>query len=104
MDWAILIASGVLEAVWASALGASDGFKRRVPTVIFLIAAPLSLVGLGIALNTLPTGTAYAIWTATGAALTVAYAMVRGNESVSVAKILLILGIISCVVGLKVIA
>lgn len=104
MDWAILIASGVLEAVWASALGASDGFKRRVPTIVFLITAPLSLVGLGIALNTLPTGTAYAIWTATGAALTVGYAMVRGNESVSVAKILLILGIISCVVGLKVIA
>ena len=104
MDWLILVFSGVLEAVWASALGASDGFKKRGPTILFLITAPLSLVGLGIALNTLPTGTAYAVWTAIGAALTVAYAMLRGNEPVSIMKILLILGIISCVVGLKVIA
>lgn len=104
MDWLILVFSGVLEAVWASALGASDGFKKRGPTILFLITAPLSLVGLGIALNTLPTGTAYAVWTATGAALTVAYAMLRGNEPVGVVKILLILGIIGCVVGLKVIA
>lgn len=104
MDWAILIFSGVLEAVWASALGASHGFRRRGPTIVFLVAAPLSLVGLGLALQTLPTGTAYAIWTATGASLTVAWAMLRGNEPVSIVKILLILGIVSCVVGLKVIA
>lgn len=104
MDWVILIASGVLEAVWASALGASKGFKRRIPTIVFLITAPLSLAGLGIALATLPTGTAYAIWTATGASLTVAWAMLRGHEPVSLLKVLLIVGIISCVVGLKVIA
>lgn len=104
MAWIILLLSGVMEAVWATALGASDGFKKRLPTVVFVIAAPLSLVGLGIALDTLPTGTAYAIWTATGASLTVAWAMLRGVEPVSLAKICLILGIIGCVVGLKVLA
>lgn len=104
MDWFILIVSGVLEAVWASALGASNGFKKRGPTLLFLVTAPLSLIGLGLALATLPTGTAYAIWTATGASLTVAWAMLRGHEPVSVVKVLLILGIIGCVVGLKVIA
>lgn len=104
MAWLILIASGVLEAVWATALGASDGFRKKAPTVVFFVAAVLSLVGLGIALETLPTGTAYAIWTAIGASLTVAWAMWRGTEPVSLAKILLIAGIIACVVGLKVIA
>lgn len=104
MAWIILLLSGVMEAVWATALGASDGFKKRLPTVVFLITAPLSLVGLGIALDTLPTGTAYAIWTATGASLTVAWAMLRGVEPVSLVKICLILGTIGCVVGLKVLA
>lgn len=104
MAWIILLLSGVMEAVWATALGASDGFKKRLPTVVFLITALLSLVGLGIALDTLPTGTAYAIWTATGASLTVAWAMLRGVEPVSLVKICLILGIIGCVVGLKVLA
>ena len=66
MDWVILIASGVLEAVWATALGLSNGFKKLVPTIIFVIAAIGSLGGLGIALHTLPTGTAYAVWTGIG--------------------------------------
>ena len=48
MDWVILIASGVLEAVWATALGLSNGFKKLVPTIIFVIAAIGSLGGLGI--------------------------------------------------------
>ena len=104
MSWVILLASGVMEAVWASALGASDGLRRWKPTVVFFVGAVLSLVGLGIALETLPTGTAYAVWTATGALLTVAWAMLRGTEPVSLVKVLLIVGIIACVVGLKVIA
>lgn len=104
MAWVILLASGVLEAVWASALAASDGLTRLRPTIVFIVASVLSLGGLGLALNTLPTGTAYAVWTATGASLTVAWAMIRGVESVSLVKILLLIGIVSCVVGLKVLA
>ncbi|SHI44565.1 quaternary ammonium compound-resistance protein SugE [Tessaracoccus bendigoensis DSM 12906] len=104
MDWVILLASGVLEAVWATALGRSDGFRRPWPTVVFVVASILSLVGLGIALHTLPTGTAYAVWTATGASLTVIWAMVTGTERASVAKVLLLGGIVVCVVGLKVLA
>lgn len=104
MDWVILIASGVLEAVWATALGRSNGLKRLVPTVIFVVAAILSLGGLGIALNTLPTGTAYAVWTATGASLTVIWAMLTKVEPASVKKVLLLTGIIACVIGLKVVS
>ena len=104
MDWVILLASGVLEAVWATALGRSDGLRSPVPTAIFAVTAVLSLVGLGFALNTLPTGTAYAVWTATGASLTVAWAMLTRVEPVSIAKVLLLVGIVTCVVGLKVVA
>lgn len=104
MDWVILIASGVLEAVWATALGRSDGLRRPVPTTVFVLASVASLVGLGIALNTLPTGTAYAVWTATGASLTVLWAMVTGVERASLLKVVLLVGIVACVVGLKVLA
>ncbi len=104
MDWVILIASGVLEAVWATALGRSDGFKKKIPTIVFIVASILSLGGLGIALHTLPTGTAYAIWTATGASLTVIWAMITKVEKASLAKVLLLCGIVACVVGLKVLA
>ncbi|MFW7414392.1 DMT family transporter [Demequina sp. SO4-18] len=101
MPWIILIASGVLEAVWATALSRSQGFTRLWPTVIFGIALIASMGGLAYALRTLPVGTAYAIWVAVGAALTVIYAMATGAESFSILKVLLILGIVSCVVGLK---
>ncbi len=104
MDWVILIASGTLEAVWANALAASNGFKKPGPSVLFAITAVLSLVGLGIAMTTLPTGTAYAVWVSIGATLTVAYAMARGNEPITVAKILLLVGIVGCVVGLKLVS
>ena len=71
---------------------------------LFIVAGVLSLVGLGTALATLPTGTAYAVWTATGASLTVAWAMLTGAESASVKKVLLLTGIVVSVVGLKVIS
>lgn len=102
MDWVILLVSGVLEAVWASALGASDGLRRRGPTILFVVASAASLGGLGLAMRTLPPGTAYAVWTGVGATLTAAWAFARGTEAVTVAKVLLLLGIVACVVGLKV--
>jgi len=90
--------------VWATALGRSDGLRRPVPTTVFVLASVASLVGLGIALNTLPTGTAYAVWTATGASLTVLWAMLTCVERASLLKVLLLVGIVACVVGLKVLA
>ncbi|MFD4421005.1 DMT family transporter [Agromyces sp. NPDC058484] len=103
MDWIILIASGVLEAIWATALGASKNFRRLWPTVIFVIALVLSMAGLAFAMTTLPVGTAYAVWVGIGAVLTVAYAMIFGGERASLVKVLLLVGIIGCVVGLKVV-
>lgn len=104
MDWAILIGSGIFEAVWATALGASRGLRRPLPTAIFLVASVISMWGLAVAMETIPTGTAYAVWTATGASLTVAWAMARGTEPATLARVLLLLGIVACVVGLKAVA
>lgn len=103
MDWVILLSAAVLEAVWASALGASDGLKKLKPTLLFVVASFASLYGLSLAMVTIPVGTAYAVWTATGATLTVAYAMVRGTEPVTLIRMLFLLGIVGCVVGLKVV-
>ena len=101
MPWLILVASGVLEAVWATALGRSEGFTRLVPSVVFLITSALSMVGLAYAMRSLPVGTAYAVWVGIGASLTVAYAIWTGDEAFSWVKVFLLLGIIGCVMGLK---
>jgi len=101
MSWIVLIVSGVLEAVWATALSKSDGFTRAVPTTVFCVALCLSMGGLAIAMRQLPVGTSYAVWVGIGAVLTVGYAMATGTETVSLVKVLLLLGIVSCVVGLK---
>lgn len=104
MAWLVLVASGVFEAVWAVALGKSEGFSKLVPSVVFAGALAISMGGLAFAMKTLPTGTAYAIWVAIGASLAVVYGMVTGAEAVSVAKVLLIMGLIGCVVGLKLVS
>ncbi|UGT45456.1 multidrug efflux SMR transporter [Nocardia yamanashiensis] len=104
MYWIVLLASGVFEAVWATALGKSEGFTRLAPSLVFGIALLASMAGLAYAMRGLPVGTAYAVWVGTGAVLTVAYAMATGTEPVSALKILLLGGIVACVIGLKIIA
>lgn len=102
MSWIVLVLSGVLEAVWATALGKAAGFTRLVPSLVFGVGLVLSMCGLAYAMRDLPTGTAYAVWVGIGAALTAAYAMVSGDEPVSLVRIALLLGVVGCVVGLKV--
>lgn len=101
MHWLVLLISAVLEAVWATALGDSDGFTRPVPVVVFFVGVTLSMLGLGYAMRDIPIGTAYAVWTGTGAALTVTYAMATGAEPVTFLRILFIAGIVGAVIGLK---
>lgn len=104
MSWLILILSGLLEAVWATALGASHGFTVLGPTIVFGLGLVASMVGLGWAVRSIPIGTAYAVWTGIGAALTVVWAMVAGTEAVSVAKVVCLVGIVGAVVGLKLVS
>mgnify|MGYP003938681367 CR=1 FL=1 len=103
MAWFVLVLSGALEAVWATALSRSEGLHRLWPSVVFVVALAASMLGLGYAMRTLPVGTAYAVWVGIGAALTVGWAMATGAEPVSAVRLLLVLGIVACVVGLKVV-
>lgn len=101
MDWAILVVSGAMEAVWAQALDRSEGFTQPVPSIVFVVALAASMLGLSHAVRTIPLGTAYAVWVGIGAALTVAWGVASGAESFSWTKVLLITGLVACVVGLK---
>lgn len=101
LAWIVLIVSGILEAVWATALGASQGFSRPIPSAVFVVGLLLSMAGLGYAVREIPTGTAYAVWVGVGAALTVGYAMLTGAESVSPVRLALVALLVMCVVGLK---
>ena len=101
MSWLVLVLSGVLEAVWATALGRSEGFSRLAPSLVFAGALVLSMLGLAYAMRELPIGTAYAVWVGIGAVLTVAIAIVSDEETVSAVKVLLLAGIVGCVLGLK---
>lgn len=101
MAWVVLLVSAVLEAVWATALGMSDGFARPLPTVVFVIASVASFLGLAWAMKRIPLSVAYSVWVGVGAGLTVSWAMLTGAEAVSAAKIVLLIGLIGSVVGLK---
>ena len=102
MYWLALAISGVLEAVWATALARSEGLSRLAPSSVFAVAALTSFAGLAYAMKGLPVGTAYAVWVGIGAALTAGYAMWTGDEPASIVRVLLLLGIVACVIGLKV--
>jgi quaternary ammonium compound-resistance protein SugE len=101
LSWIVLLASGILEAVWATALGKAEGFTKLWPSITFGVALLASMAGLAFAMRDISTGTAYAVWVGVGAALTVLYAMVFGGDGVSLVKVLLILGLVGCVIGLK---
>lgn len=104
MPWIVLIASALLEAVWATALGMSEGLTRLVPSLVFLIATTLSTIGLWWAAKTIPMGTAYAVWTGLGAALTAGYAMIYGTEPATILRIIFLAGIVASAVGLKLVS
>jgi quaternary ammonium compound-resistance protein SugE len=104
MAWLVLVASGVLEAVWATAMDRSDGFSRLLPSLIFGVSLLFSMAGLAFAMRSLPTGTSYAVWVGVGAVLTVGYAMLTGDETASPVKVLLIAGVVGCIAGLKVVS
>lgn len=102
MAWITLVVSGALEAVWAVALGRSQGFTKLAPTVVFAAALVASTAGLAYAMRELPVGTSYAVWVGIGAVLTVVYGMSTGAEPVSALKVLFLAAIIGGVVGLKI--
>lgn len=102
MHWLILILAGVLEVVWAVGLKYTEGFTKLVPSALTLAAMAGSVGLLGLALRTLPLGTAYAIWTGIGTVGTVIYGIVMLNEPASAVRLACIAMIVGGIIGLKV--
>ena len=101
MTWIILILAGLLEVTWAVGLKYTEGFTKLVPTA-FTVAAMVGSIGLlGLALRTLPLGTAYAIWTGIGTVGTVIFGIVVLNEPASAVRLGCIAMIVGGIVGLK---
>ena len=101
MAWVILAAAGLLEIGWAIGLKYTDGFTRLGPTVATVAAMVASMVLLGLAMRTLPVGTAYAVWTGIGTVGTVLLGMVLFGESAQPIRLLCIAMIVGGIAGLK---
>jgi quaternary ammonium compound-resistance protein SugE len=100
MSWFILVIAGLFEIGWAVGLKYTDGFTRPWPTVLTVGAMIVSLGLLGIALKTLPVGTAYAVWVGVGAAGTAIAGMLLFAETVSGWKIMSLAMVIAGIAGL----
>ncbi|HHY07963.1 MAG TPA: QacE family quaternary ammonium compound efflux SMR transporter [Corynebacteriales bacterium] len=104
MAWVILVVSGALEAVWAGALERMDGFRKKLPILAFVVGLFLSMGGLAIAMRDLPAGTAYAAWVGVGAGTTVLWSWATGIEKMNATRLALLVALIACIVGLRVVA
>jgi quaternary ammonium compound-resistance protein SugE len=101
MAWVVLCVAGLFEIGWAIGLKYTDGFTRLWPSVATAGAMIVSLVLLGLALKSLPVGTAYAVWTGVGAVGTAVLGMLLFNEPVQAARLVSIALIVAGIAGLK---
>jgi quaternary ammonium compound-resistance protein SugE len=101
MAWIYLTVAGLFEIGWAIGLKYTEGFTRLLPSLWTVGSMILSIVLLGLALKTLPVGTAYAVWTGIGAVGTAAFGIYLFAEPATVARLLCIGLILSGIVGLK---
>lgn len=101
MAWIYLFFAGLFEVGWAIGLKYTQGFTRPVPTILTVAAMIVSLGLLGLALKTLPVGTAYAVWTGVGAVGTAALGIYLFGEPASAARLASIGLIVAGIAGLK---
>lgn len=101
MNWLILVVAGLFEIGWAIGLKYTDGFSRLWPTVGTLIAMYISVALLGIAMKSLPVGTAYAVWVGVGAVGTATLGIILLGESASPLRLASLGFIVAGIVGLK---
>jgi quaternary ammonium compound-resistance protein SugE len=99
--WGLLVVAGLFEVVWATGLKYTDGWTRLGPTLGTLAAMAVSVYLLGKAVDVLPVGTAYAVWTGIGAVGTAALGIVLFGEARTVARLACIALIVAGIVGLK---
>lgn len=101
MAWVLLLAAGLFEVGWAVGLKYTDGFTRLWPTVGTVASMIVSLALLGLALRSLPLGTAYAVWTGIGTVGTVILGILLFAESADLVRVGCIALIVAGIVGLK---
>jgi quaternary ammonium compound-resistance protein SugE len=101
MAWLFLFVAGLFEVGWAIGLKYTEGFTRLVPSILTVTAMTLSILLLGLALRTLPVGTAYAVWTGIGAVGTAALGIYLFGEPAGAARLASIGMIVAGIVGLK---
>lgn len=101
MAWLVLLLAGLLEVGWAIGLKYTEGFSRLGPSIWTVLAMVASLGLLGIALKSLPVGTAYAIWTGVGTVGTAILGMVLFGESTAALRLACIGLIVAGIIGLK---
>ncbi len=101
MNWSILILAGLFEIGWAIGLKYTEGFTRLWPTLGTLASMAVSLGLLGVAMKTLPVGTAYAVWVGVGAVGTAILGIVLLGEPANAGRMVSLALIVAGIVGLK---
>lgn len=101
MAWTILFVAGLMEIGWAIGLKYTDGFTRLLPSVLTLTCMLASIVLLGLAVKTLPIGTAYAVWTGIGAVGTAVLGIILFGDPATALRLACIGLIVAGIVGLK---
>ena len=101
MAWVLLFIAGLFEIGWAIGLKYTEGFSRPWPTVWTLLSMAVSVWLLGVAVRTLPGGTAYAVWTGVGAVGTVLFGIVLFDEPTTYGRLVCVGLIVAGIVGLK---
>lgn len=104
MAWTYLFFAGLFEIGWAIGLKYTEGFTRLTPTLLTVASMVVSLGLLGLALKTLPVGTAYAIWTGIGTVGTAVLGIYLLGEPATVLRLVCIGLIVSGIIGLKLVA
>ena len=101
MAWAVLFVAGLMEIGWAIGLKYTEGFTRLVPSALTLACMLASIVLLGLAVKTLPIGTAYAVWTGIGAVGTAILGIILFGDPATALRLACIGLIVAGIVGLK---
>ena len=104
MSWLVLVVAGLFEVAWAVGLKYTEGFTKPWPTVGTVLAMIISVSLLGVAMKTLPVGTAYAAWTGIGSVGAVILGMLLFGDPATVGRLVCVGLILAGVIGLKLLA
>lgn len=101
MAWAILIVAGIFEIIWAYSMKMSEGFTKLTPSIVTIVFMILSVVLLSISMRSLPLGTAYTVWTGTGAIGSFVVGILVLNEPMTAMRMIAAVLIVSGLVLMK---